>query len=251
MKLTAYTNNYILKLDSEIQDETFERHFIDGIFKDDNAELCDFETDDDSDNISDIVLESDDDYNNAIKLYEHYKFSRVEASNRGLWTYLSLNTFAEYNKKNFNIYRKNELKHPDQYIYDHYVLEKSPSGMMRHTLCGLWWAVQLSVDEEREDKYELTKILFKQKSFYARFFPTNLISMKPAVQGILEFMQENQELFQQHFENRMRVVTTVVNRIGGTKNLCYMDKEFFKSELNNYKDLIEKVVTRNDYRALL
>lgn|SRR5574344_1098432 len=249
MNIKIYTNDYISKLDEEIADLSFLNHFEDGIFKDENALTYEYELEDCDDEHISLIAQKGFDFDNAIELYQTYKLSRVEASNRGLWTYLSLNKFAKYNKSLFNINK--DVKDIQGYIYDHYVLGKSPSSMLRHTLCGMWWAVKLSVDENREDKYELTEILFKQISFFSRFLGINLIALEPALHGILEFIAEHKELFEHNFESRMRFISTVVNRLGGTKLICAMDKDFFKSEFEKRIHLIMKVDSREDLKKMI
>ena len=249
MTFKVYTNDYMSKLDAQIADLSFLNYFEDGIFKDDNAETYEYEIEDCNDDELNLTTEGISEYDNAIKLYECYKLSRVEASNRGFWTYLSLNKFAEYNRDVFNI-NKN-VKNKSGYIYDHYVLGKSPTAMMRHTLCGLWWGVNLTIDENRSDKYELTKLLFRQISFFSRFLGMNLIALKPALHGMLEFILENEDLFKKSFESRMRMMSMIINRLGVTKLICSMDSEFFKAELEKRKDLIEKAVSREALRTLI
>lgn len=249
MTFKIYTNDYMSKLDEEIANLSFLDHFEDGIFHDDNAETYEYEVEDcDDDNIN-LTAQSGYELDNALALYNCYKLSRVEASNRGFWTYLSLNKFSKYNKTLFNINK--DVKNKKDYIYDHYVLGKSPSSMMRHTLCGLWWGVKLTVDENREDKFELTELMFRQISFFSRFLGINLIALEPALHGMLEFILEHKSLFDNSFESRMRIMSTIVNRLGGTKLICSMDSEFFKKELEKRLDLIKKASSREALRTLI
>lgn len=249
MTFKIYSNNYISKLDEEIADLSFLDHFENGIFKDENAETYEYEVEDCNDDNINLTAIKGYEFDNAKALYETYKLSGVEASNRGFWTYLSLNKFAKYNKCLYKI--EKEVKDKQGLIYDHYVLGKSPTAMMRHTLCGLWWGVKLSVDENRKDKYELTEILFKQYSFFSRFLGINLVALKPALHGMLEFILEHEDLFANSFEPRMRLISIIVNRLGGTKLICTMDKNYFKDELEKRIDLIKKTETREILRSII
>ena len=249
MTFKIYTNDYMSKLDEDIADLRFVDYFEDGFFKDEDSETYEYEVEDCDDDQLCLTSQRGNDIDNAIALFETYKLSRVEASNRGFWTYLSLNKFATYNKTLFNINK--DVKKKKDYIYDHYVLGKSPSVMMRHTLCGLWWGVKLSIDETKSDKYELTKILFKQYSFFSRFLGVNLVALEPALHGMLEFISEHKELFSHSFESRMRIMSIIVNRLGGTKLICAMDARFFKNEFEKRIDLIKKAESREARKALI
>lgn len=249
MTFKIYSNDYISKLDEEIADLSFLNHFQDGVFHDPEAETYEYEIEDCDDTNINLTNQSGYDLDNAIALYNAYNLSRVEASNRGFWTYLSLNKFSKYNKSLFNINK--DVKNKQGYIYDHYVLGKSPTAMMRHTLCGLWWGVKLSVDEEREDKYELTEILFRQYSFFSRFLGINLVALKPALHGMLSFIADHRDLFSHGFESKMRMMSIIFNRLGGTKLICAMDDKFFKDELEKRIDLIAKAESREALRTLI
>jgi hypothetical protein len=249
MTFRIYTNDYMSKLDEKIADLRFLDYFEDGFFKDEDAETYEYEIEDCDDEHINLTSQRGNYIDNAIALFETYKLSRVEASNRGFWTYLSLNKFAKYNKTLFNINK--DVKNKQDYIYDHYVLGKSPSAMMRHTLCGLWWGVKLSIDETRLDKYELAEILFKQYSFFSRFLGINLVALESALHGMLEFMAEHKELFSHSFESRMRIMSIIVNRLGGTKLICAMDAQFFKNELEKRIDFIKKAESREALRTLI
>ena len=241
MTYKIFTDDYMSLLEERFKDNTLIDFFSDGIFYDPEEETMDYDFDCVDDN---IVLNLDDNYvmENAIKLYETYKLTRIQASNRGFWTYLSLHKFAEYNKKKFPINEKNVTS--TNTVHDHYLMKSNATSIMRHTLAGLWWAVYLSVDDQRADKYELTKVLFRQKTFYSRFFPTNIISIKEAVLGVLDFMKNNESLFEKYFEHRMRAVNIIVNRLAGTKLIATMDRDFFKKELEMRKGIIEKAISR-------
>jgi hypothetical protein len=254
MKL--FSNDYVSILDKRIQNGTFVEengvsYFKNKMFNDpaeniDNA-IIEWSSDFDDSN---LVLFTDSStkssLSNAISLYETYTLTPLQASNRGFWTYLSLHTFAEYNKEKYPV-----SKDKGQYYYDHYVLSKSPTGMMRHTLAGLWWAVYVSIDNTRRDKYELTKVLFRQISFFARFFSPNLLSIKPVVSATLQFILDNEEIFSAHFESRMRLINIIINRIGGVKLISTMDVKYFYNELNRYKKLLSNITTRQDVSKYL
>jgi hypothetical protein len=180
-------------------------------------------------------LDIDNDFDSAIQLYEAFKsLEPIQASDERLWTYLSHVDLYSYMIKRWNSAYMGTAKDSRTYILEHWFLRSSShSDLLRHALSGLWWAVYLSVDETRGDKkYELTKILFRQLDFPTRTLGSySLGRHKEAVIGILEFIQENEGLFKNGFEDKTRYITKHLNLIGGVKPISYYNRQFFKVEL--------------------
>ena len=111
-------------------------------------------------------------------------------------------------------------------------------------LPNLWWAVYLSVDPRREDKYALTKILFKQEDLRTRTLGTyTLFRHKPATVATLSFIESHMDTtFNHSFQNRCRYMTKYLNYLGGCRLLSYMDEDFFTKMLERKKEDISKVV---------
>jgi len=188
-------------------------------------------------------LNPDNDFETAVRIYEAFKnLELIQASDERLWTYLSHVDLYSYMQKRWDAVYKNEEKGNKDYILEHWFLNSSAqSSLLRHALASLWWAVHLSVDETREEnkKYDLTKILFRQLDFPTRTLGTYKLGRhKEAVIGVLEFIEENEDLFKSGFEGKTRFVTKHLNVIGGVKPLAYYDRKFFKGELEKIKELI-------------
>ena len=175
------------------------------------------------------------DFETAIQIFEAFKtLEPIQASDERLWTYLSHVDLYPYMVKRWNAVYKGTAKDVNDYILEHWFLTSSAqSSLLRHALAGLWWAVYLSVDENRGvKKYELTEILFRQLDFPTRTLGTYKLGRhKEAVIGILEFIKENEKLFSTSFEKKTRFVTKHINQIGGVKPISYYDRHFFKKEL--------------------
>ena len=145
--------------------------------------------------------------------------------------------------KRWNKHIEGKAKNEIKYILEHWFLQSSSQGsLMRHPLAGLWWGVYLSVDAARTNKYELTKILFRQLDFPTRTLGTfKLGRHKEAVIGILEFIKEHEDLFESRFEKKTRYITRHLNLVGGTVNLAYFDRDFFKDELKKVEGKIKNI----------
>lgn len=190
-------------------------------------------------------LNHQNDFETAVAVFEAFKnLEPIQASDERLWAYLSHVDLYPYMIKRWSDVCQGKANKPEKYIKDHWFLESTvQSNLLRHAISGLWWAVYLSVDEKRgENKYELTKILFRQLDFPTRTLGTYKLGRhKEAVIGILEFIQENEFLFRKNFEDRVRFITKHLNLIGGVKPIAYYDRSFFKSELQKVSANISAV----------
>jgi len=189
-------------------------------------------------------LDVKNDCNTAIKIYEAYKtLEPIQASDERLWTYLAHVNLYPYMIERWSDVYMGTSTNPSKYISDHWFLSSSAqSSLLRHAIAGLWWSVYLSVDEQRENKYELTEILFRSLDFPTRTLGTYKLGRhKEAVIGILEFIQENEYLFKSKFEPKTRFVTKHLNVIGGVKPISYFNRDLVKSELTKVIKSIDAV----------
>ena len=185
----------------------------------------------------DKLMSAENDFQAAIALYEAYpNLTPIIASQqKGLWVYLTHVDLFPYVQKRWPKVITGEAD--VKYISEHWFY----NGTMRTSLMGLWWSVYCSVDESRgaDHKYDLTELLFKQEDFRTRTFGTyQLFRCKEAVLGVLEFLYENKEVTNSFFESRSRYISEYFNKLGAVKQLAYLNKEFFKAELEKQKQAI-------------
>ena len=130
-----------------------------------------------------LDAKTDGDYKSAVALYEAYKCLRpLEATTSQFWESLALTDLFPYMRERWNLKGATDLK---QAILNHFTVKAH--GLMRHGLAGLWWLVYLSVDEERQNKYELTEVLFKNYTLrIVRFGVGKVIQHKEAAIGMLQ-----------------------------------------------------------------
>ena len=188
-----------------------------------------------------MIPDADHDFDSAIALFEAYPdLPPILASQESLWIYLGHNELFEYVQKR----RKVTIDSKEDKIKD-YWFDTTEKG----TLSGLWWSVKMTVNEELSDKYELTRTLFRNQTFRTRtFFTYKIGKCTEALKGVLSFMKDNQELFRGHEEARTIYVSAYFSRLGATKELAYMDKEFFYKELEKKRNAIELATDRDNVR---
>lgn len=175
-----------------------------------------------------LIPTPEGDLQTAIAIFESYKnITPLFAQQEDLWVYLTHVDLFDYVKKRWSDTKGMEKEDAINHIKTHWFRTES----VRSTISGLWWSVYFTYDEERENKYELTEILFKNETFRSRVFGNSLIIRhKSAAQGILEFMLENKEKFV-GLEYKGREIAKHFNSLGGYKVLTVMDKDFFKEEM--------------------
>ena len=66
------------------------------------------------------------------------------------------------------------------------------------------------------------------------------------MKGILEFFEEHPYLLEDGMNMRAQYIRKLFSFIGGTKRLEFMDKDFFKNELNKRIDVISQKFTREE-----
>ena len=188
-------------------------------------------------------MNPENDLESAIAIYEAYKnLTPLSASKIELWVYLTHVDLFNYVQKRWpNVLNGTaDVK----YIQEHWF--RSSDGIIRTTLANLWWSVWGSVDESREDKYELTRMLFRHEEVRTRNFgASTLFRHREAIIGILEFLVENPDVSDVHFIGRCIYITRYFNRLGAVKQLAYMDRDFFKNELMKKKPVLLSITSRD------
>lgn len=190
------------------------------------------------------MLAAPSEYDAAILLYEAYKdISPLIASSDTFWSYLSHVELYRYCKKRWPV-ENEDVK--EAYIKDHYFASVQ-SRITRNAIAPLWWWVYLSKEEKPGEEYRLTKILFENYSFRALWF-SYFLRIKNGLMGVLDFLYENHDIFKPTFEYRGRFIANYFNRLGATRELSALPREFFKQECYKIKDILYSIYTEKDLR---
>lgn len=189
-------------------------------------------------------LDPDDDFTTAVELFKAYKnVTPLLASLPDLWVYLAhVDLFPYVQKRHSDVMKDDVTK---KYIENHWF--ENEVSLFRMALPSAWWSVYLSIDEERENPYELTEILFKNQELRNNSFgPLSLIRHREAMKGILEFLKEHPFLLEDGMNMRAQYIRKLFSFIGGTKRLEFMNKDFFKAELEKRIDVLSRKFSRED-----
>ena len=184
----------------------------------------------------------------AIMLFEAFPdLNPLLASYAPFWFYISHVELIDYMRRRWpHVYvdrdgDPNDEKEQIEYIKDYWFPDTGSKS--KTWLTNLWWAVYLTVDYRREDKYALTKILFKQEDLRTRTLGTYLLFRhKPATIATLSFIESHlNTTFEHSFQNRCRYMTKYLNYLGGCRLISYMDEEFFTEMLNRKNEDTSKI----------
>lgn len=182
-------------------------------------------------------LKYDDDFYSAIKIFEAYNnLLPIQASDDRFWHYLTHVELYEYMLNRWPAILEKDKENIKDYMFEHYILKNtSQSNLIRNGISGLWWSVYLSKDESRSDKYELTKILFKNQTLRTRTLGVyKLVRNKDAVIALLEYFKEKENEMT-NFEKQHQEVVEFLNLYGGVVSIGYLKKNDFKEILKKFK----------------
>ncbi len=198
------------------------------------------------------TFESDrkNEFNLAKLLFENIRLNRSQAANNQYWTYLNINWFFKF------IYERwiNQVKGESIEIdYDEYnskeidryfiSLEPSQNSLIQSPIAGLWWAIELTIDESLEDKYHYSKIFLSDRNLRDKNLGTyQFIRNKNILFALLDFYQSFKDV--EYKSERIgseaiaQQMSKTLNQIGGLTVLSYLSKREISEILNQNKDLI-------------
>lgn len=184
------------------------------------------------------------DLESAIYLYEAFpNLTPLLAAYGPFWTYFSHTYLYKYLQKRFpkvhSYLTEGRTDDAINYIEKYWFF----SGATTSWLPAMWWSVYLTVDKDRLDPYELTRVLYRQQDLRTRTLGTYLIFRhKPAALAILEYIKLHEnDVLKNYFQDKTRFIMKSLNYAGGTQQLAYRDQSFFTEFLEGMNDeLIEK-----------
>lgn len=165
---------------------------------------------------------SKSDFDNAVLLYESFRsLPPYIASEEPLWTYLTHVEHFDYVKERWNI---NSESSPDLILKRFFY---SSSVAMDNAISRLWWGAHLTKDETLDDPYKYTRVLLGEgnSDLLQNLSKSKLFRYSEAVKGIMKFFSEYND--RSDFSKVNRFIIQYFNRLGGVKQLIYMEKDFY------------------------
>lgn len=182
------------------------------------------------------MMAATNDFEAAVALYEAYPtLTPLQATQGAFWVYLAHTELFPYVQKRWPLVKKGEAS--KNYILDHWFFGH---GLVRQTLSGLWWSIYNTIDNDNPtDKYKYSKFYLSSYTMrVVRLGTTKLVRHKEAVIGMIEYLldTQNDSDASNSMEDRVNFVVSYFNKLGATKQLAYLDRDFFYNELSKVHD---------------
>lgn len=183
--------------------------------------------------LAQLMPTTEGDFQTATTIYNAYSsLTPLQAISSQFWESLSLTDLFPYMQKRWGL---KEAKNDDELkkaILNHFSMKSH--GLMRHGLGGLWWLVHLTIDENRDNRFELTEMLFKNYTLrYIRLGVGKVIQHKEAAIGILQYIKDKEQYITS-MENVANALTSYFNKLGAVKQLTFLDRNFFYKEMDEH-----------------
>ena len=166
------------------------------------------------------------DIENAIRFHKALRYlTPLQARDPRLWTRLAHMEFWPYMRLRWPV--EKHMSNRDKavrFIESRYFVAQSQSrALLRNGIARLWWTAQLSHDPDRDNPYELTKVLLSTLDITQQIVERGMGRASNIIRGFLEFLLCNSEtLLTRGDRNRARIrrLAKHLNMYGG---VCVLD----------------------------
>lgn len=181
--------------------------------------------------------EFETEFENVKRVYSTLSFlSDSNASEERLWAALCLGIgykYVQYRWKTDTVTN----------IAQHFFFENgNRRSLTRNALSRLWWIGRLTYDKDRDDPYELTKLVCAHSDhvmhFIERNTSNNIHILRPFLEAIIEAQEEGYDLN----TDDAGELSKYLNLLGGMYILDFMPEEWIKGKISTK---IEHIVKRS------
>ncbi|PKD19281.1 hypothetical protein APR40_11275 [Salegentibacter salarius] len=180
------------------------------------------------------------DFECAKLLYENLNLTPRQAADKDFWNYLHHHDMYQYLHSRWNEIENPSKGSQETYIFRHWIMSlSSQKHLINYPLTTLWWSIHLTIDNERQERYELSRIYFNNNRYRTvTFGGSSYVRHKEAILGILEFYQENNIPETKELGDK---ISKFINLLGGTKPLAFFTRDWFKFKLEErFPKLVNK-----------
>lgn len=166
---------------------------------------------------------SEDDCINAIRLYDAFKISPLQAANKYMWAYMC---HVDPDCRKYVQYRW-----PDAKIEQRYFVPGGGDGLYYfNALSRLWWCAHLTYDPTNRDHYALTKILFENQMVAKDFLGTLNKNNFARTKGVLLALQDfrNEIGPREGLDKYFRSCNRILNQMAAVNIFDFLDYEDIK-----------------------
>ena len=188
---------------------------------------------------------SNSEYMNAVNIHTAFKdrITPKQASNPYLWSYLSHCIYWEYTCQRWSSTRMSVDS-----IKEHYFCKSETGnriGFLRNSISRLWWMAELSYQDDKSNRYELTELLFSHSDLCQSVIERNFSMNKEVIVGILSAIKainDDPALknvgIDKNGEYEWRNLCKYINRYGAVTLLDVLDRDDIREI--SYKYILEQ-----------
>ena len=187
----------------------------------------------------------------AKNLHEALPITPLLASEESLWVYLSHGPLMPVVHKfwDFSQLNREEEETDTNYVINHWFLQNS-SKLMRNGIASLWWSVEISKIEDKDDPYRLTRILFKNYTLRVVSFQ-QILRTRNVLRGVLEWFDKHEK---DGVMGKMEVygsfIAKYLNQVAGIKQLTILDHTEITDIIDQVNDVTFRLEDRKDYKGI-
>lgn len=167
------------------------------------------------------------DFENTKIIFSKFKDLTVaQAIDERLWTYLSHVTFWKYMRARWPVESYMDKSNAPENIRDRYFfMPNRDRALIRNGIARLWWYGYVSYDENREDPFELTRILLSKldiaQNLLERTFSRNRLITKTILSVLAKMDSMNKPTIDRE---KFRKLMMYINYLGGVTILDALDE---------------------------
>lgn len=174
---------------------------------------------------SDDGTKSLEDLANVRLIYESFKLTPWQATNRYLWTYLSHITYKDYV---YHRWLTSPTEVPARTVRTRYFATGNSNSLFDNAISRLWWYGYISYDEENtKDPWHLAKILLMNQTICSDFVDTRYCHNHTIGKGVLLALKEFNGMLgpREGITDYFRDFNKYFNRYGAVSSLDFLSPE--------------------------
>ncbi len=180
------------------------------------------------------------DLENSKRIYTALKhLSPAQASDERLWAAMTHSFFWKYMRARWPIEKhltKDDRLKSKEGLASRYFI-KGSKGLVRNGIARLWWYGNVSYDEEREDKFELTAVMLKYQDVAQNILERNFSRNHTVIKAVLEVLRDLEAKETPFYKREnFRLLMEYINSIGGVTVLDALAlsdvKQMVESKIN-------------------
>lgn len=231
-----FSQEYLIKLKNQLGDPSFVSQYDAKAFPIEDSEENIVKIPGLYNKHVDLILSDkpSDDFENSRRFFSAYKsMSPLIAAQESFWAYMTHVEYFDYAKARWP---RREGDNPMNHYKRHYFISGNMLKIALNAMGRLWWPAFLTYDENHQDPFHLTKILFKNTQVVLSMTESQLFTCKPLTHGVLEYFEDHPDIIPT--KENIKSIMEYFNALGGVRQLAFEEKDFFKSTIE--KEIILK-----------